>query len=129
MSWPLSIDDVRAAADRIAPFVSPTPLRHYPLLDEAVGHGLRVLVKHENHQPTGAFKVRNALSAMTLLDDDAKARGVIAATRGNHGQGVAFAGQKLGIDVTICVPEQNNAEKNAAMARARRDPDRAGPRL
>lgn len=101
------------ARDRIAPFLSPTPLRAYPLLDRAVG--ARVLVKHENHQPTCAFKVRNALSAMTALDAGARARGVVAATRGNHGQGLAWAGRALGIAVTVCVPHGNNPEKNDAM--------------
>jgi threonine dehydratase len=113
--WPIGYRDVVEAAERIAPSLAPTPLRHYPLLDAAVGHGIRVLVKHENHQPTGAFKVRNALSAMTCLSAAARQRGVVCATRGNHGQGVAWAGGKLGVASTICVPHGNNPEKNAAM--------------
>ena len=67
--WPISIDDVRAAHARIAPYVSPSPLYNYPLLDEAVGHGIRVLVKHENFNPTNSFKVRNGLSFMTALPE------------------------------------------------------------
>jgi threonine dehydratase len=110
---PIALDDVRAAHARIAPYLGPTPLRRHPLLDEEIG--ARVLVKHENHQPTCAFKVRNALSAMTALGEAERRRGVIAATRGNHGQGVAYAGQLLGAPVTICVPVGNNPEKNAAM--------------
>ena len=111
----IDYEDVIAARDRIRPFLRPTPLRHYGPLDDAVGHGVRVLVKHENHQPTNAFKVRNAFSALTLLDEASKRRGVIAATRGNHGQGLAYAGKLLGVPVTLCVPVGNNPEKNAAM--------------
>lgn len=111
----VSLEDVRRAAERIRPELSPTPLRHYPPLDDAVGRGVRVLVKHENHLPTNAFKARNALSALSSLSPGAGRRGVVAATRGNHGQGLAWAGARLGIPVTICVPEGNNPEKNEAM--------------
>jgi len=114
-AWPISHEDVLAARERIAPHLPPTPLRSYPALDEAIGHGLRVLVKHENFQPTGAFKVRNALSALTALGAEERRRGVVAATRGNHGLGLAWAGARLGIPVTVCVPLGNNPEKNAAV--------------
>jgi threonine dehydratase len=114
-TWPITIDDVRDAATRIAPYCVRTPCRRYEPLDAAVGHGIGVWVKHENHQPTNAFKVRNAFSAMTRLAPDALGRGVIGATRGNHGQGLAYAGMMLGCPVVICVPHGNNPEKNAAM--------------
>jgi threonine dehydratase len=114
MTWPLSFEDVARARDRIRPHLAITALFSYPLLDQAVGHGVRVLVKHENHQPIGAFKVRNALSAMTLLDERER-RGVVAASRGNHGMGVAWAGRRLGVPVTICVPRGNNPDKNAGI--------------
>ncbi len=104
-----------AARARVRPFVDPSPVRHYPLLDALVGHGVRVLVKHENHLPTGSFKVRNATASITALTDEAAARGVIAASTGNHGQGLAWAGARRGVSVTICVPEGNNPEKTAAM--------------
>lgn len=110
---PISWDDVIAARARIAPYVLPTPLRHYPSLDEELG--VRVLVKHENHLPTNAFKARNAMSFMTALVPDQRARGVVAATRGNHGAGLAWAGARLGVPVVICVPHGNNPEKNAAI--------------
>ena len=113
MSWPITWDDVVAARARLAPHISPTPLRHYPVLDAATG--ARVLVKHENHLPTNAFKARNALSFMTALPAEQRARGVIAATRGNHGAGLAWAGARLGVPVVICVPSGNNPEKNAAI--------------
>ncbi|HEY3808216.1 MAG TPA: pyridoxal-phosphate dependent enzyme [Kofleriaceae bacterium] len=108
-------EDVVAARARIAPYLTPTPLRSYAPLDAEVGAGIRVLVKHENHLPTNAFKARNAMSVMTALSADQRRRGVIAATRGNHGAGLAWAGQTLGVPVVICVPIGNNPEKNAAM--------------
>ncbi len=114
-TWPINFDDVLAASDRVSPFLAPTPLRGYPLLDELVGNGIRVLVKHENHQPTNSFKVRNGLSFMTALDSVGRRAGVVAASTGNHGQGVAFGAKLLGVRATICVPTGNNPEKNAAM--------------
>ena len=113
--WPISFEDVLEARRRIRPHIPPTPLRRYAPLDEAVGGGITVWVKHENHNPTNAFKVRNALAAMSVLSDEEKRRGVIAATRGNHGLGVAWAATLLGIPATICVPLGNNPEKNEAM--------------
>lgn len=114
-TFPISWDDVVAARERLAPYLVASPLRHYPLLDAIVGHDIRVLVKHENHLPVNTFKVRNGLAAVTALPLDVAARGVAAASTGNHGQGVAYAGQKLGVPVTICVPEGNNPEKNASI--------------
>lgn len=113
MSWPITWDDVVAARARIAPYLSPTPLRRYASLDEETG--CRVLVKHDNHLPTNAFKARNALSFITALPPEQRRRGVVAATRGNHGAGLAWAGSQLGVPVVICVPVGNNPEKNAAI--------------
>ncbi|HEY4176315.1 MAG TPA: threonine/serine dehydratase [Kofleriaceae bacterium] len=114
MTWPITWDDVIAARTRMVPHMPlPTPLRRYPLLDAATG--ARVLVKHENHLPTNAFKARNALSLLTALAPEQRTRGVVAATRGNHGAGLAWAGAQLGIPVVICVPHGNNPEKNAAI--------------
>lgn len=115
MSWPIAYSDVTGAAERIRPHLPPSPLRSYPTLDEAVGHGIRVFVKHENLQPTGAFKVRNGLAAVSALSPEARARGVVGASTGNHGQGLAYAGSRMGVGVTICVPIGNNPEKNAAI--------------
>jgi threonine dehydratase len=115
MAWPITMADVRAARERLRGHLAPTPLRSYAALDAVVGRGIRVWVKHENHQPTGAFKVRNALSVLTALPEGALRRGVVAATRGNHGLGLAFAGARLGAPVTVCVPVGNNPEKNEAM--------------
>ena len=114
-AWPITFDEVLAARQRLRPFLSPTPLRNYPVLDRDAGGGMRLFVKHENHQPTNAFKIRNALSLMTSLTPAERSRGVIAATRGNHGLGLAYAGVELGCPVTICVPHGNNPEKNDGM--------------
>lgn len=115
MTLPISFEDALAARERLRPYLQPTPLRSYEPLDAEIGAGIRVLVKHENHQPTNAFKIRNALSALTLLSAEQRRRGVVAATRGNHGQGVALAGRLLGVPVTVCVPVGNNPEKNLAI--------------
>lgn len=115
MSLPITFDDILGASERLRRYLMPTPLRGYPLLDDAIGHGVRVLVKHENFQPTGAFKVRNGLNAVLALNEEPRRRGVVAASTGNHGQGLAWAGLKVGAPVTICVPEGNNPDKNAAI--------------
>lgn len=113
--WPITFADVEAARARLAPYLPPTPLRHYPQLGAIVGGDVQVFVKHENHQPTNSFKIRNGLSFMTSLTNDERRRGVVAASTGNHGQGIAYGGGMLGVDTTICVPLANNPEKNAAM--------------
>jgi threonine dehydratase len=114
MTAPISLDDVRAARERLAPYLTPTPLRHHPTLDSAI-RGVSLVVKHENVQPTGSFKVRNGLATVTALGAAERAAGVVGATTGNHGLGLAFAGRQLGVPVTICVPRGNNPEKNAAL--------------
>lgn len=116
-SLPVTLDDVRAAHERIRPLldVVPTPARRYPTLDRLVGHDVRVVVKHEHMLPTGAFKVRNGLSAVTALAAGDRARGIVGASTGNHGLGLAFAGARLGCRVTICVPRGNNPAKNQAI--------------
>jgi len=113
--WPISYADVLSARERLAPYLTPTPLRHYPQVDQLIGGGTSLLIKHENHQPTGSFKVRNGLSFVTGLSAEERERGVVAASTGNHGQGVAYAASLLGVSATICVPVGNNPEKGAAM--------------
>ena len=112
-TWPITLADVHAARSRVAPHLTPTPFRGYPLLDAATG--LRLVVKHENHQPTCSFKVRNGLSFMTALTPAEQRRGVVAASTGNHGQGIAYGAALLGVSAVICVPRGNNPEKNEAM--------------
>jgi threonine dehydratase len=115
MPWPITFADVLSARERLRPHLPPTPLRSYAPLDAAVGGGIRVFVKHENHCPTGAFKARNGMAVMTSLTPEERRRGVAAATRGNHGAGLAWAGRIVGVPVTVCVPVGNNPEKNEAM--------------
>jgi threonine dehydratase len=92
----------------------PTPQFAWPLL--AARTGAEVWVKHENHTPTGAFKVRGGLVFMDRLKRERpQVPGIISATRGNHGQSLAYAGARLGVKVTIVVPVGNSVEKNAAM--------------
>lgn len=92
----------------------PTPQYAWPLLGHEVG--AEVWVKHENHTPTGAFKVRGGLVYTERLRRDRPGvNGIISATRGNHGQSLAFAGRAAGLEVTIVVPNGNSPDKNAAM--------------
>jgi threonine dehydratase len=94
--------------------MQPTPQYRWPLLCEALGTD--VWVKHENHTPTGAFKIRGGLTFFAdLAGQPARVNGVISATRGNHGQSVAFAARRSGLAVTIVAPHGNSVEKNAAM--------------
>jgi threonine dehydratase len=110
----LNHDELDWAAGIVGQWVPPTPQYPWPLLAEAVG--AEVWVKHENHTPAGAFKVRGGLIyAHRLRADRPEVKGIISATRGNHGQSLAFAGRAAGIDVTIVVPEGNSPDKNAAM--------------
>jgi threonine dehydratase len=105
--------DVLAARQRIAPYLSPTPLYRYPALDALAG--AQVWVKHENHQPVGAFKVRGGVNLISQLDEDERRRGVIAASTGNHGQSVAYAADLFGVRAVICMPEQANPVKVESM--------------
>ena len=108
-----TLADVQAARDRIAPHLRPTPLYEYASLNELVG--AEVFVKHENHQPVGAFKVRGGVNLVSQLSVEERERGVIAASTGNHGQSVAFAARIFGVAATICVPENANPVKVASM--------------
>ncbi len=107
-----TLTDVYAARERVYRAVRPTPLMRHPLL--VAETGLDIFVKHENHNPTGAFKVRGGLNLIGSLSADER-RGVITATTGNHGQSIALACQREGVPCTIVVPQGNNPEKNAAM--------------
>jgi threonine dehydratase len=107
-------EDLAWAAGVVGKFVPPTPQYAWPLLASQVG--AEVWVKHENHTPTGAFKVRGGLVyADRMRSGRPGVKGIISATRGNHGQSLAFAGRAAGIDVTIVVPKGNSPGKNAAM--------------
>ena len=107
-----TLADVYAARERVYRVVKPTPLMRHPLLAQALG--LDVRVKHENHNPTGAFKVRGGLNLIGSLPETDR-RGVVTATTGNHGQSIALACRRGNVPCTIVVPLGNNPEKNAAM--------------
>lgn len=108
-----SIADLDAAAAIVYQAMPPTPQYSWPLLNDALG--AQAWIKHENHTPLGAFKARGGLVYMdALMRREPHLRGVLAATRGNHGQSVAFAAQRHGIKATIVVPCGNSVEKNAA---------------
>ncbi|MDP1751067.1 MAG: threonine dehydratase [Reyranella sp.] len=110
----LSLEDVESAAAIVYAAMPPTPQYAWPLLARRTG--CEVWVKHENHTPIGAFKVRGGLVYMARLKRDQPAvAGVISATRGNHGQSIALAAGRAGIAATIVVPLGNSVEKNAAM--------------
>ena len=101
--------EIEAAAELIYASFPATPQRVWPLLAERAG--TEVWVKHENHTPIGAFKIRGGLAYMAQYEAD----GMVTATRGNHGQSVAYAARQAGKRVTVVVPEGNSREKNAAM--------------
>jgi threonine dehydratase len=105
--------EVLAARQRIAPYLRATALYRYPVLDDMAG--AQVWVKHENHQPVGAFKVRGGVNLVSQLDAEERDGGVIAASTGNHGQSVAYAAQLFGARAVICVPEQANPVKVESM--------------
>lgn len=108
-----TLADVRAAQRRIAPHLAPTPLHRYSALDDYLG--CAAYVKHENYQPVGAFKVRGGVNLACTLSDDEKARGLISASTGNHGQSVAFGARLVGTRAYVVVPQGANAGKVAAM--------------
>jgi threonine dehydratase len=110
-----TLAELESAADLVRRVVPPTPQYCWPLLSRRVG--AETWVKHENHTPIGAFKIRGGL---VYLDDLRRNRpeiaGVITATRGNHGQSIAYAAARLGLKATVVVPHGNSVEKNRAMA-------------
>jgi threonine dehydratase len=110
---PPTLQDIYAARPRVYSALSPTPLLKHPLLDDALG--LDLWVKHENHNPTCAFKIRGGLNLVAQLSDEDKRRGVISASTGNHGQSIAFASKLHGVRCRILVPVGNNPEKNGSM--------------
>jgi threonine dehydratase len=106
-------DDIVAARRLLAKYLSATPLVTHPLLSRRLG--CRAFVKLENAQLLGSFKVRGGLNFVERLPAHERSRGLVTATRGNHGQSLAYAGRQLGVCTTIFVPEGNNPDKDAAM--------------
>jgi threonine dehydratase len=108
------LEQIEQAQQIVYRYMPPTPQYTWPLLDERLG--AEAWVKHENHSPVGAFKIRGALVYMDWVKEtQPDLTGVIAATRGNHGQGVAMAARLMGVKAVIVVPHDNSVEKNRAM--------------
>jgi threonine dehydratase len=110
-----TLADVHAARERIAPHLQPTPLYAYGALSELIG--AEIFVKHENHLPIGAFKVRGGVNLVSQLSEDERRSGVITASTGNHGQSIAFSAGLFGVRAIVCVPEGANPVKLGAMKR------------
>ena len=104
-----TFNDVLAARERISHYLQPTALNRYPALDALVG--TQTWVKHENHQPICAFKVRGGINLVSQLSDDERRRGVVTASTGNHGQSIAYAARLFGVRAIVCVPEGANPVK------------------
>jgi threonine dehydratase len=110
----ITLAQLEEASDLVHAIMSPTPQICWPLI--AARCGAEVWVKHENHTPIGAFKLRGGLVYLSELHrSQPEIRGVITATRGNHGQSIALAARRVGLQATIVVPHGNSQEKNAAM--------------
>src|SRR6266581_3851078 len=112
MRPPLFTDilDAKRVVDR---YLQPTPLHHYPRLSAELGFD--IFIKHENHQPVGAFKIRGGINLISRLKAEEKSAGVITASTGNHGQSVAYASRLFGVKALIAVPEGANSDKVAVM--------------
>jgi threonine dehydratase len=108
-----TLDDIEAAARTVYAAMPATPQYCWPLLGECLG--TEIWIKHENHTPVGAFKLRGGLVYFAHLVGDSAIRGVVSATRGNHGQSVGLAARRHGLAARIVVPYGNSSEKNAAM--------------
>lgn len=110
----ITLEDIKSASRLVYEEMPPTPQYRWPMLCERLGTEL--WVKHENHSPVGAFKIRGGLVYFeNLVRSGQVPKGVIGATRGNHGQSVGYAARRYGIPATIVVPHGNSLEKNAAM--------------
>jgi threonine dehydratase len=110
---PPTYADVVAAAPVVYRHMRPTPLYEWRALSDLLG--CRFLLKHENHAPTTAFKVRGGINLVSRLPDEQKARGIIGCTTGNHGQSLAYACRLFGVRCVLVVPESANPDKLAAM--------------
>lgn len=109
-----TLEQIREAQKLVLRYMPPTPQYSWPLVNQRLG--AEAWIKHENHTPVGAFKIRGALVYMDWLrTEQPELKGVVAATRGNHGQGVAMAARLMGVKAAIVVPHGNSREKNRAM--------------
>jgi threonine dehydratase len=109
----VTYDDVVEALPRVRAELNPTSLLEWPGLSELFG--CRLFLKHENHQPTGAFKVRGGINLVSTLSQEDREAGILGCSTGNHGQSLAFAARRFGVRCTIVVPQGNNPDKNRAI--------------
>jgi threonine dehydratase len=110
---PVSYDDVLEALPRIQSVLRPTPLFSYPGLSDLTG--CEYFVKHENHQPVGAFKIRGGVNLVGTLTSEERRAGILGCSTGNHGQSLAWSARHFGVSCTIVVPKGNNPGKCAAI--------------
>jgi threonine dehydratase len=110
---PVSYHDVLDSLPRVHAVLKPTPLYEWEGLSRLLG--CRFFLKHENHQPVGAFKVRGGINLLSSLSEKEKEAGVLGCSTGNHGQSLAFACKRFGVKCTIVVPQRNNPDKNRAI--------------
>ncbi|MCX6655329.1 MAG: threonine/serine dehydratase [Candidatus Bathyarchaeota archaeon] len=108
-----TVKDIVAARIRIRPHLLETPLHTYPALNKLLG--AKAYIKHENYQPTGAFKIRGGINLVSQLTEDERSRGIITASTGNHGQSIALAAKLYGVKATVCVQKGANPDKVAAI--------------
>lgn len=114
-SLPVSYEDVVEALPRIRSVLNPTLLHQWPGLSELLG--CQYYVKHENHQPVGAFKIRGGINLVSTLSPEEREAGILGCSTGNHGQSLAYAARMFGVECTIVVPAGNNPGKGAAIRR------------
>ena len=113
MNLPVQYQHVLEALPRVHGVLRPTLLRSWPLLNKLLGFEFHL--KHENHQPVGAFKVRGGINLLATMNSEERRRGIVAVSTGNHGQSLAFSSALAGVSCTIVVPQGNNPGKNEAM--------------
>src|SRR2546430_4453625 len=106
-------NDVVEAKDIVRRYLKPTPLYEWPALSQRLD--CQLYLKHENHTPTTAFKVRGGIYLVSRLSDEQRRAGVIGCTTGNHGQSLAYACRRFGVRCVLIVPANNNPDKVAAM--------------
>lgn len=110
--WPTFVDVLRAK-QVIARYLPRTPLHHYPSLSEMLGS--EIYIKHENHQPVGAFKMRGGVNLFANMSEEEKRQGVITASTGNHGQSIAYGARMAGVEACVVMPQGANPGKAEAM--------------
>lgn len=110
---PPTFQDIQEAVPRVRKVLAPTPLYEWPGLSQLTGTNF--YLKHENHQPVGAFKIRGGINLVSTLSEEERQAGIIGCSTGNHGQSLAYAARRFGVKCTIVVPKNNNPDKVLAI--------------